>query len=172
MTTPTIIRAKVHVPYDLAVCRDPSHLRRRCHVGRTASGPGKRSFLHRFRDVRVQDVSLTHSGLERALRQVGLDLLDIVGGQLTSGMFVNGPYPAYIDGATRFAGWPSSDWAQRSPNVQQKRIFTTSGYNPDLVVYELSAVFLGAEIPPDLMEGVPTCLHHGDLPVSEVFAAS
>ena len=165
------IRINARVPYARALCHDGNHLRRRCIVGRTAFGPGKFAFLHRFQDVRLQDVP--HPELELPLRQCGLAFLQIMEDAdqlLVSPILVNGPYPSYEDGATRFAGYPSSSWARLAPNVQQERIFALSGIDTDFVRYELAGIFLGPALPAELV-GEDPCLVSGKQETSEASAA-
>ena len=143
---PKTISATVSVPYDRAICHVADHPHRRCVFGRTAFGPGKFSYLHKFQNVRIEDVPIEHRSLEQPLRQLGLVFLRMMEAQdqrLTSSMYVDGPYPAYEDGATRFVG-PSV--GLDDINRGQDQIVAAGGFVTDYVTYHLSGVFVGPEI--------------------------
>ena len=169
--TPKTISATVAVPYDRAVCHVADHPHRRCVMGRTAFGPGKLGSLHKFHNVRIEDVPIEHRSLEQPLRQLGLVFLRMMEAQdqrLTSSMYVDGPYPAYEDGATRFAlPYAGLD----DINKGQDQVVAASGFVTDYVTYHLSGVFVGPEIEDQIVaddmvgERMIPCPSSGETPI-------
>jgi len=151
---------EVRVPYERAICNDGRHYRRRCVLGQTADGPGKRSYLHRFDGQRIGVAGsfYGHHLLQKSLDDLGQayeQLMDKEGWQLKTGIRVWGPYPDYAGVTTSYHGQGPQGI---NPYAQAALIVAESGFNTDMVRYRLYGYFLG--------KGPELCQDFSDLPTS------
>ena len=155
---PKVLMAEVTMPYSRAVCTDPTHPKQRCAIGRTAFGPGKFSYLHKMRDEPVDQVDCP--GLVKPLYDLGrafLTLVDKEDWALDGQLFVDGPYPDFIDDHSAYRG----EGKGASREKQQEAILAASGIVTDQVRYRLYGRFCNRK------EQV-SCLGSGEPVISEV----